>query len=1016
MCNTKLPPAARTSAARVPEAARVIGALTVALALVLALGLALRTEAHAAALPNASPNPDPLRFALSVLEGDPDQPIISGRFYVPGEPLRVRVAVGLDDLAHPDVSAGGVLTHWPGPLTATFRLSFQRIAWTYPGSAAAAMQEEEPAPVGEPWHSPRTTLELTPGITTVTELDLNPFFGETPVDLDKEEGIEIFAQYCLGNAKDECAPGEQIRNTARLRLRRFTQDLGDAPDSTNHFALAMPAYAGTQGNFPTVYDPATGADRGPRHVHPRPFHLGDLVSWEGEADIGLDQDPTNNLEPAAPGGGQANLDRHDDGANPPVWTLDNCRRTQVPVRVFIAPSAVTWFQQADAKGYVNIWLDANRDGDWADSVQCPATENQPPVALEHVVIDHPVDVVGLGPGLHTILVNTGRVPWPETDRPAWVRVTLSERPSNKPLTTAGIAHGDGQSHAAPFRLGETEDYLWRSGDNPGGIDVAVRKRGRVFQEFDEQAGQVVSRIAWVIEYGNRGDRTATGVTLVDQLEDGQNIIAILIGLFMPDGVQRENDGDKIVFKLGDLDPGERGRILIVTQVTQPLAELGTVVNRAGIQAEGDVYSDNNTDRARVQVGLAAPRILTPVDGTTCRGDVDVAGRAERNATVELYVDGALAQTVTANAQGRWQATVTGLADGRHTLAAVAKIGSATSPRSAVVELYVDPSLLWDPISLRFIDPRGHVRQPADEDGRLDADGWSIHLRPNTTYTVEVGVCCDASAQVTLTVANLGEFPLTDPDGDKTYSGSFTTGPRNTTPGALTLTVVCGDVTSDGSGEVVLIDPAGTVYDLGTQQPLAGATVACMESQTAAAGSAAAFSLWDAGAFGQVNPQQTPADGGFSFLTPVGAYRLDVNHPSYQPYRSPALVVENDPVFYNVGLTPRIEAPADYRVTITESGFEPPLLNVPVGAIVEWINLDAQDHSATLLPDGGAAQTAATAAWDSGALAPGASYKVQVRAAGSFTYGDRFVAENAGTLVVQAAAAAQNYLYLPAVDQ
>ena len=64
------------------------------------------------------------------------------------------------------------------------------------------------------------------------------------------------------------------------------------------------------------------------HARPRPFHLGQQVSREAEADIGPDQDPTNNILPAA---NVPNQDRFDDGVQPQLWALNNCQASVLPV-------------------------------------------------------------------------------------------------------------------------------------------------------------------------------------------------------------------------------------------------------------------------------------------------------------------------------------------------------------------------------------------------------------------------------------------------------------------------------------------------------------------------------------------------------------------------------------------------------------------------------------------------------------------------------------------------------------
>jgi hypothetical protein len=237
-----------------------------------------------------------------------------------------------------------------------------------------------------------------------------------------------------------------------------SRDLGDAPDSTNHPNVPMSAYAGVQANFPTVFDPATGAPSGPAHLDPLPFHLGPQVSREADADVGPDDDPTNNIRPAA---NQPNLDRYDDGALPNTWNLAHCQRVNVPVQVFISPQAVTKFQQQGTPAYLNVWLDSNRDGDWADGFPCQNSHGQNHGAVEHMVIDAPVNVVALGQGLHTIQRLSGYIAWPAAlaQKPSWVRVTLSERPSNKTLQLGTIKYGDGRGYPTPFNTGETEDYL-----------------------------------------------------------------------------------------------------------------------------------------------------------------------------------------------------------------------------------------------------------------------------------------------------------------------------------------------------------------------------------------------------------------------------------------------------------------------------------------------------------------------------------------------------------------------------
>ena len=261
----------------------------------------------------------------------------------------------------------------------------------------------------------------------------------------------------IAPAAPDAAPGSAANTT------NATRDLGDAPDSTNHAGVAMSAYTGIPANYPTVFDPAAGVRSGRAHLKPRPFHLGQQVSREAEADMGPDEDPTNNIQPAA---NTSNLDRFDDGTNFALWNLAHCQKAQLPVQVFIDPQAVNWFMANNTKGYLNIWLDSNRDGDWADGFTCVDSQGVARTPVEHIVIDYPVDVVALGAGLHIVQPLTGPVFWPAAaaGKARWVRMTLSERPSNKPLVYGGIKYGDGRGFSTPFRMSETEDCLTRLGD------------------------------------------------------------------------------------------------------------------------------------------------------------------------------------------------------------------------------------------------------------------------------------------------------------------------------------------------------------------------------------------------------------------------------------------------------------------------------------------------------------------------------------------------------------------------
>ena len=59
-----------------------------------------------------------------------------------------------------------------------------------------------------------------------------------------------------------------------VEIHYHPSDLGDAPDSTNHAAVAMAAYAGVQADFPTVFDATTGLPEGPASSPTTPLPFG----------------------------------------------------------------------------------------------------------------------------------------------------------------------------------------------------------------------------------------------------------------------------------------------------------------------------------------------------------------------------------------------------------------------------------------------------------------------------------------------------------------------------------------------------------------------------------------------------------------------------------------------------------------------------------------------------------------------------------------------------------------------
>lgn len=222
-------------------------------------------------------------------------------------------------------------------------------------------------------------------------------------------------------------------------------ELGDAPDSSNNFGAAMTAYPaggpmGIQASFPTVFQ--TGSPPyGPIHLQPQAVAwLGPSVSLENEADIGIDQDGVNNIDPPNDG---PDVDNFDDSVTLPL-VLPHCRPVNFNYTVNVA---VPWNQL-----YVNVWFDWNRDGDWNDTMTCAGLA-APEWAVQNQVL------AGLPAGMNTVVTPQFQ-PWHPPGSaeplPIWMRITLSEQP----WSSSGSVSAGGCGPAAGYEIGETEDYYF----------------------------------------------------------------------------------------------------------------------------------------------------------------------------------------------------------------------------------------------------------------------------------------------------------------------------------------------------------------------------------------------------------------------------------------------------------------------------------------------------------------------------------------------------------------------------
>jgi len=236
------------------------------------------------------------------------------------------------------------------------------------------------------------------------------------------------------------------------------RDLGDAPDSTNNFGTTMTAYASpwsVVAEYPTVYNDGSGfGPYGPMHVNAQTVaYLGKTITGETEADTGSDDDGTNNIRPPID---SANRDQGDDGVVFPV-NLPNCDWATIDYTVTVAkPGTDLW---------VNVWLDFNRDGDWDDTITCPAGSAQEWAVQNQFLFNLPA-------GQH-LLTTPAFLSWHPGSGPRniWMRITLSEQPWRGGSNPGQLGNG-GSGPLAKYQIGETEDYLFTP-ERTGGTECSL---------------------------------------------------------------------------------------------------------------------------------------------------------------------------------------------------------------------------------------------------------------------------------------------------------------------------------------------------------------------------------------------------------------------------------------------------------------------------------------------------------------------------------------------------------------
>lgn len=965
------------------------------------------------------------------------------------DPEPIDNPVDWDDITHLPVSGTILNKH---PYTVTIGL-YQK-----PSTLNSEIQASEVATTSKP---PRPInlgeIPIPPNGSKPFEVVLRMTDGISEVISGENDPLTQIGFCILLDDSGDCPNQAQFPNlhgNVPISTHIRPADLGDAPDNSNHFGVNMAAYPGVPALFPTVFDPATGAQQGPRHLHPRAFHLGQRVSREIEADLGPDQDPLNNIVPPA---NDPDNDRFDDGSR--LRNLVNCQPAAADVQVAILPAAVAYFQNKGTPAYLNVWLDSNRDGDWADGFTCQDPQGQNQAVVEHILIDFPINVVGLGAGLHNLPnIPTNRVLWPAqlANRPTWVRFTLSDAPSNKTLSFGPAAnpikYGDGRGYAQPFRVGETEDYIRTYDGNA--VDLTVQLTASSQQVAKQEAGLQAAAVdqlgnfeiqMFKIDVANIGSAGVQGALLEFQIPEklrGQQPVVL-----RAPGVSSQNisfNFDKLTMLLPFIEQNNVFEVVLgwygcITCTLAASADVDYTAN-VNLMVTGDVDTSNNTSSATSRGLLSSPMGGAFMDYTddscmdhivggmavTNRSTVQLRGKAEPNSIIAILIGLLKVATVNSDANGAFVYNAT-LGQGLHDIrfeyenqvqGASLAITSPRDPASGQatgkrMRLLVNSALPYDPMSVCFTDSNGKsIFMPtfglASHFNQAETLASSVlRLNPGESYKMSVyGNGSNVNSYFKVILEDLLVSSLVDQDGDGLFTGLVSI-PNAMQAAAAQATQRMMLTSVNGSSETSFANDVesaseGVISNRVTGQPVQNASVVALAAQVD--GASVVYAAPAGETLGQPNPLTSAANGTYRFNLPNGIYRIDVLAVGYQPYRSGDIEVTDGQLAQNIALSPVVNEATTQIVYITANGFSPAVVTVAPGSVVEFVNLDTSDHSAS------------GAQWDSGVLGIGDSYKFKLSTAGSFSYSDGADASSTATITVGDVPQATQKVFLPVVQK
>lgn len=279
-----------------------------------------------------------------------------------------------------------------------------------------------------------------------------------------------------------------------------------------------------------------------------------------------------------------------------------------------------------------------------------------------------------------------------------------------------------------------------------------------------------------------------------------------------------------------------------------------------------------------------PVITQPLAGKTNNGTFTIIGTAPPDTQVGILIDNTGVATVTAGTAGTFTYEImTPLSNGSHTLKA-----KNISGNSNVVKIMVDVQLPIDPINVT-VKQAGRNESHIDENNKVQG----IRNKP-----MDIAVPIKGNPSEVKIIVGSQTITLTDSDGDGVYSGSFT--PTKAIDIEIVIKYASGTTTTMPLMKIELIDPAGKVYNTMNNERIVGATATCYWWDNNS------WIVWPAQTYeNQINPQVTPfsTEFDYSFLTPVGKYKIQVVAQGYYSYESPELEVIDIPVFHDVYMEP-----------------------------------------------------------------------------------------------------------------